>query len=153
MDSKQDKNFFKKFQKNKIESELPFSYIIYRQIDRILESQTIQSSAFMSAVEALESPLIFYISENDEYEEELKKIESEYNKLVKNILKGKSEVTDPRDLDKLNIASYEKAKLKFRYLMKIIGKEGMLPGRSKNYVDEGLDIPGDVDNDPEDNIE
>lgn len=152
MDSGEDKKFFNKFQKNKIDSELPFSYIIYRQIDRILESQTVQSLAFMSAVEALESPLIFYISENKEFETDLKKIEDEYEKKVKTILKGKSEVTDPRDLDKLNIAAYEKAKLKFRSLMKIIGKEGMLPGRSKNFVDEGLDMP-EEDLDPEDDIE
>lgn len=134
--------FLNKFEKTRVDSEIPFSYIIFRQVDRVLDAQTHGTQSFLAGVEALETPIL--PKADKEYNDNILKIEDAYEKRIKQITKGRNEISDPKDEYNLGVAAYEKAKMKFREIMRLIDRVGMYPKSTGSYTDEGDDLPDDA---------
>lgn len=100
----------KKFDKVKLEEEMPYPYLVFKQLDRVAKSLTEGTIEFLRAVEATE--ILISPFEDKEYEKEIKELDAAYDDRVKKIQRGRSQITDPVDETKVAVASYEKAWLK-----------------------------------------
>lgn len=103
------------------ESTLDFPKVVFMQIGRILQYQAVyQLRAYQRSIEGLETILEPFM--DDGYKTELKKIEKTYETDSK-------DAKESEDTIRLEEVTYLRSKKKFRQLMRLAGRAGLLPAR------------------------
>lgn len=118
------------FKKEQLEEEIPYSWLVFTQLDRVFDAMTERKATFLTAVEASEMSITPFV--DDKYLEDSQRLEEEYSRKLRSI-QGKRAVMNLDDEDKMTVAAYEKAKIKQKMIMRLIGRIGMLPKTLKAY--------------------
>jgi len=107
-------------------ADIKLDNILFRQLDRIgILSTHIKegfAESYIFAVDTLEGFLQGYVDENEEYDEKKKAIQKWYKK----VLEDKANRSGRIESDLKQIIDYEKARRKFKALMKMIYGIGMI---------------------------
>lgn len=115
------------------QDQLKREWILFKQIDRINEAQSVGSPLFVHCVECLEVNLWPEIKKNDEFKAALEKIEADGLKAIKRLRKN-----DPRiDYDEERSIIFSKvSKNKLKILMEIMDKGKLFPMKKASFHED-----------------
>lgn len=116
------------------QEQIEREWLLFKQINRINEAQSVGSMFFVSAIEALEINLWpeLHRAGNKDFTAQITTIETELQKQVSTIR------ATPRGLDPLemrNMLLFNAGKEKFKILMLLMDKENLLPIKKANYYE------------------
>ncbi len=116
------------------QEQIEREWLLFKQINRINEAQSVGSMFFIAAVETLEINLWPELqrSMNKDFRENIVSIETKLQKEV-SLIRPTSRGLDPRE--KRNMLLFEAAKSKFKILMLLMDKENLLPIKKANYYE------------------
>jgi hypothetical protein len=119
--------------KSPAKEKLDYPFLVFKQIDRVLEALSAQKIGarydVINAINGLES-LVFHLVANDqEYKTRLADINKKYKAEVEDL---GSRVLDFRDQQQLNQIMLKKTMRKFKILIMLLDKHNLFPRESKS---------------------
>lgn len=106
--------------------------LLFKQINRINEAHSLGLSNFIAAVENLEINLTPEINKNKATQRDLKKLDTWYDKALKEAKNNKDQFVSRDSLDSI---LFQFSKAKFKILMLLMDDKGMLPIKHADYYD------------------
>jgi len=123
-----DKGILEESSQEQIERE----WLLFKQINRINEAQSVGSMYFIAAIETLEINLWPELMRNPPFKTKLDEINKSFEEEIKKIRPSSREM-DPAE--KKDMVLFWAAKEKFKLLMMLMDKENLLPIRKANYYE------------------